>query len=228
MALRILLAVPVHEAWRDIRFAVRSLRKSPGFTAVAALTLALGIGATTAVFAVVHGVILAPLPFEDSDRLVSVVHAAPGLDLSEANLSAAMALSYRTENRVFEDIGFWNPGRVSISRIAEPEQVSSLHVSAGLFPVLRVPPLLGRGFTEEDDASGAPATVMLGRDYWLRRFGGDFPLDSSRFVRNGVEATDPMTFTTVTVALVLVALCACYLPARRASRIDPMEALRAG
>jgi predicted permease len=140
---------------------------------VAVATLALGVGATTQVFTVVHGVLLSPLAFEDSHRLIAVWHTAPGLGLEEANLSAAMALSYRRENRVFEDLGFWNTARVSVSGIAEAEQVSATSVSAGLLPLLRVFPLVGRGFTEEDDAAGAPPTVLLGGDYWRRRFGGD-------------------------------------------------------
>jgi predicted permease len=153
--------------------AMRSLGGGLGFTAVSAVTLALGIGATTAVFTVVHSVLLSPLPFEDSDELVAVWHRAPGLGLGEANLSPAMALSYRDENRVFEDMGFWNTGLVSLSGITEPEQVSATYVSAGLFPVLRVVPLLGRGFTEEEDAADATPTVLLGESYWRRRFGSD-------------------------------------------------------
>ena len=141
---------------RDLRIGTRMLGKAPGFAAVAILTLALGIGATTAIFSVVNGVLLKPLPFEDPDELVSVWNYSYG-----ASLNPSQYFTYRDENRAFEDIGFWNDNRqVSVTGREEPEQVRALDVTAGLLPLLRVQPLLGRRFTEEDGSPGAGPPVL--------------------------------------------------------------------
>ena len=154
---------------RDLRIGARMLRKAPGFAAVAILTLALGIGATTAIFSVVNGVLLKPLPFEDPDELVSVwnYRVAPILNPSQY-------FTYRDENRAFEDIGFWNDNRqVSVTGLEEPEQVHAMDVTVGLLPLLRVQPVIGRRFNEEHGSPGAPQTIMLSHAYWQRQFGAD-------------------------------------------------------
>ncbi len=161
------------ELWTDARFAMRGLFRAPGFTAITSGTLALGIGAVAAIFTVVNGVLLKPLPFEDPDELVSVGHTAPGAEIASAGLSTAMGLTYREENRSFEDIGFWDNRRVSVTGLAEPEQLRAARVTAGLLPVLRVQPVIGRRFTEEDDSPGAPQTIMLSYAYWQRQFAED-------------------------------------------------------
>jgi predicted permease len=174
------------ENWQEAQQALRRVAKAPGFATTATLTVALGVGAATTIFAVVDNVILEPLPFEESRDLISVWHAAPGLDLEEVTISAAMCVIYRSENRVFEEMGFWSRGRVAVTQVADAEQVSSLNVSAGLFPVLRVPPFLGRAFREEDDLADAPPTVMLGHDYWIRRLGRDPTVVGSTLRVDGV------------------------------------------
>ncbi len=152
----------------DLRFGLRGLARNPGFTAAAALTLALGIGATTAIFAVVNGVILKPLPFEDQDELVGVWNRTTRL------LSSAQYFTYRDGNRVFEDVGSFAPyPKMSVTGLAEPEQVDTTGLTASLLPLLRVQPVIGRRFTAADDSPGAPQTIMLSHAYWQRRFGAD-------------------------------------------------------
>src|SRR5438874_3895444 len=130
-------------ALQDLRYAVRSLRKSPGFTIVALVTLALGIGATTAIVSVVYGVLLKPLPFNEPDRLVALYHLAPGFGgTRKLPQSAATYFTYRDNARVFEDIGLWSAGDVSILRRGEPEQVKALRVTDGMLSLLGVHPEL--------------------------------------------------------------------------------------
>lgn len=159
--------------WNDVRFAMRGLFRAPAFTVIMVGTLALGIGATTVIFSVVNGVLLKPLPFEDPDELVGVgMTPFPSLR-GISSLSTAQYFTYRDENRVFEDIGFWDDRQVSVTGVAEPEQLSAMLVTAGLLPLLRVQPVIGRRFTEEDDSPGAPETVMLSHAYWQRQFRAD-------------------------------------------------------
>src|SRR6266478_2060209 len=124
--------------WQDVRYGFRILAKNPGFTAVTVLTLGLGIGATTAIFSVVYGVLLKPLAFDDPDRLVAVYHRAPGFNTPTLPQSAATYFTYRDHARVFEDIGLWNAGQVSIARNGTPEPEQALRVTDGLLSVLKV------------------------------------------------------------------------------------------
>jgi putative ABC transport system permease protein len=151
----------------------RRLVKSPVFTSVAVMTLALGIGANAAIFSVINGVLLKPLPFAEADRLVGVWHSAPGVNIPLMNQGPATYLTYREENQTFEDIGLWATAAVSVTGAGEPERVAALRVTDGLLGVLRVHPATGRSFTAEDDRPGAPQTIMLAHGYWQRKFGGD-------------------------------------------------------
>ncbi len=163
---------------QDLRYAARTLWKQPGvrantpFAAVAVLTLALGIGATTAIFSVVYGVLLKPLPFDEPDRLVAVYHLAPGFGPGpKGPQSAATYFTYRDNARVFEDIGLWSAGEVTIARSGTPEPEQALRITDGLLSLLRVRPLLGDLVRKEDDVPGAPNRVVLTYDYWQRAFG---------------------------------------------------------
>jgi hypothetical protein len=157
---------------RDLRHATRGLGRAPGFTAVAVLTLALGIGATAAMFSVVYGVLLKPLPFPEPERLVSVLHRAPGIKVPLLLQGPATYFTYRESGRVFEELGLWRARTISITGHGEPELVQALQVTDRLLPVLRVQPMLGRTFTKDDDAPGRPLRMILTYGYWLRRFGG--------------------------------------------------------
>jgi putative ABC transport system permease protein len=151
----------------------RRLFKAPGFTFVAVLTLAVGIGANTAIFSVIRGVLLKPLPFDEPESLVAVWHTAPGLGIPNLNMSPATYLVYREEGRVFEDIGLWDGSPVSVTGSGEPERVQALLVTDGTLSVLRVSPVLGRGFTAEDDSPKSPERILLSHAYWQRKFGSD-------------------------------------------------------
>jgi len=166
----------LEETARNIRFSARILRKNPAFAGAAVLTLAIGIGANTAVFSVVDGVLLKPLAYREPERLVSIKQVAPGLGGVTAEtglgLSTGMYFSYSEQNRSFEHMGVWTSSEVSVSGVGEPEQVLSIGVSPGTLDALGVPPALGRGFSVEDQKPGAAPTVILSHGYWLRRFGG--------------------------------------------------------
>ncbi|HTV13997.1 MAG TPA: ABC transporter permease [Acidobacteriaceae bacterium] len=152
---------------------LRRLRRTPWFTLMTLVTLAAGAGATIAVFSVVESVLLKPLPYPHSDRLVGVWHAAPGLNLDKLNMAPANYFIYRAQNRVFEDIGVYNGDSLSVQGQSTPERVPALDVSDGVLPILGIQPALGRVFSRADDTPGAPLTIMMSYGYWQRRYGGD-------------------------------------------------------
>jgi putative ABC transport system permease protein len=160
----------LNDLWQDVRYAARIFWKQPAFAATAVLTLALGIGATTAIFSVVYGVLLKPLPFHEPERLVSLQQHAP--HGAGANHGPATYLTYRENQQVFEAIGAWDGAEVSITGAGDPERVQALRVSASTLPLLRVQPIVGRAFGAEDDTPGRPLRVILTYGYWQRRFGG--------------------------------------------------------
>ncbi|HEY7820627.1 MAG TPA: ABC transporter permease, partial [Vicinamibacteria bacterium] len=152
---------------------LRKLLRSPLFTLVSVLTLALAIGANAAIFSVVYGVLLKPLPFEDPDSLVGIWHTAPGLGFDMVNQSPALHFTYRAEGQAFEEVGMWDNEQVSVTGLAEPERAEAMMVTHGTLSLLRARPLLGRIFTEEDDSPGKPLTLLLSEAYWRSRFGAD-------------------------------------------------------
>jgi len=156
-----------------LRTTLRRLARTPLFTAVTVLTLAIGIGATAAVFTVVHGVLLQPLPFPEPERLVGVWHTAPGLGFDRLNQSPALYFTYREESEAFTDTGMWDNGTASVTGRGEPEEVPAIWVTDGTLPVLGVAPLHGRLFSAEDDSPGTAETVILAHAYWQERFGAD-------------------------------------------------------
>ena len=155
----------------DIRYAIRGCVKRPAFASAAILTLALGIGASTAIFSVVYGVLLKPLPFDEAEGLVTLLHRKAD-DQTTVNHGPATYFIARENQRVFEGIGAWESNDVSITGRGDPERVEALAVSDATLPLLRVPAMRGRLFTREDDAPGAPLRVILTSGYWQRRFGG--------------------------------------------------------
>ena len=165
-------------AVRDLGHAARGLARSASFTVVAVATLAIGIGATTAVFSVVDGVLLKPLPYPDPDRLVAVWHDAPGAPGLTAvagglQMSLSMMVTYQEESRSFEQIGLWTMQFMNVTSFAEPEQVQAVGVTGQTLPALGVAPLLGRWLGPEDESLRSALVVMLSYGYWQERFGGD-------------------------------------------------------
>jgi len=157
----------------ELKQVLRRLGRAPMFTAITLVTLAAGVGANTVVFSVLEGVLLKPLPYPKPDELVGVWHTAPGIQLKELDMSPSDYFIYREQNKTLQDIGLYQGDSVSVTGVAEPEQVDSLRVTDGTLPLLGIPPLLGRTFNKQDDSPGAPETVMLTYGYWRRKFGGD-------------------------------------------------------
>jgi putative ABC transport system permease protein len=155
------------------RQSLRRLSRSPLFTAISLLTLALGIGANTAIFSVIEGVLLKPLPHPHSEQLIALWHTAPGVNLKDLNMSPSLYFIYREENRVFQDVAMWNGGTSSVTGLAEPENVPIISATYRLLPMLGVQPALGRPFRPEDDDPKSDRTVLLSDGYWRARFGGD-------------------------------------------------------
>ncbi len=159
---------------RDLVYGTRIVRKSPGFAATSILIVALGIGAATAIFSVVYGVVLRPLPYEEPSRLVSLWTRMPQLNLQRANVNAADYRDWRADNHVFEDIALVrHVANFNLLGTGEPERLFGARVSPNLFKVLGVTPALGRTFTEEEDEIGRDTVAVLSDGLWRRRFGAD-------------------------------------------------------
>jgi len=158
---------------RSLRTSVRTLRKSPMFTLIAVATLAIGIGANTAIFSVVHGVLIRPLPYSDSERLVGVWHTAPGLGFDQFEHSDATYLLYRSNNTVFEEMGASRTDRVNLTGDGTPEALTATRVTPSVLALLGVPPQLGRSFVEIEERPGAEPTVILSHGLWTRRYAAD-------------------------------------------------------
>jgi predicted permease len=162
----------------DLKHVCRRLGRSPGFAITVLLTLAIGIGANTAVFSVLNSVLLRPLPYPDPQQLVSLHLDAPGAPglaefRNELRLSASMYFTFATHNRAFQSVGVWGPGTASITGLAQPEQVKTAQISGGVLETLNVPALRGQWLTAADQDPHGLGRVMLGYGYWQRRFGGD-------------------------------------------------------
>jgi predicted permease len=164
---------------QDLRYTVRILRKSPGFTIVAVLTLALGVGANTAIFSIVNSVLLRPLPYAHAESLVEVGLDLPGINQFNWPLCPADYFTFREQSRAFQDIGLYYTGfgaslySANVTGLGRPEHVPSLGVTDEVLPILGVTPLLGRSFTRTDDEPGSSDTVMITYGYWHSKFGGD-------------------------------------------------------
>jgi predicted permease len=155
---------------QDLRYGLRTLRKNPSFTAIAVLALALGIGANTAIFSVVNGVLLRPLAYPDANRLLKIYETT--VEFHQMSVAYPNYLDWRRENHSFIDMGVYRGDDFNFTGAGEPEQVSGEHISASLLPLLGVTPLLGRNFLPEEDRPGAPCAVMLSYGFWKSRFGG--------------------------------------------------------
>lgn len=159
---------------RDVSYSLRILVKSYAFTLVVVLTLALGIGANTAIFSFANGILLRPLPYPQSDRLAVLDETAPKQGVDSMSVSFPNFLDWREQNNVFEDIAtYYGTSRFSLTGAGEPVEIRGTRVSQGLFEILRVSPQLGRTFTSSEDRPEEDAVVILSHDLWQRNFGGD-------------------------------------------------------
>ena len=165
----------VNDLARDLRYALRMIRAKPSFSAPALLSLALGIGGNIAIFSVVNAVLIRPLPYPDSEKLVGVFNSAmfPGLSIKEWPLTLDMYRAYNEEARSFKEFGVWTSGAAAVTGAGSPEQVATVSMTHGVLRALGVKPYLGRWFVSADEVQGARKTVILSYKYWQRRFGGD-------------------------------------------------------
>jgi putative ABC transport system permease protein len=160
--------------FQDVRYAVRTLSRSPAFTAIAVLCLSIGIGVNSTIFSVVNGVLLQPFPFQDADRIVVVDSTNPRLDVTEGGMSYLDFKDLRDENTTLQAVAAFAGRSLTISDgTLEPERYMGATVSWNLFDLLGTPPVAGRGFTADDDRPGAEPVVMLGYEIWQRRYNGD-------------------------------------------------------
>ena len=157
--------------WQDLRYGFRTLWSNPRFTAVAMLVLALGIGANTAIFSVVNGVLLQPLGYPDPDRLLNIVETTP--DFGASSVAYPNYLDWRRESQSFTNLGSVRSDYINFTGSGDPEQLSGEYASASFFQVLGVTPFLGRNLLPEEDRQGASCSVMLTYGFWQSRFGGD-------------------------------------------------------
>jgi putative ABC transport system permease protein len=159
--------------WQDLRYGARMLRRNPGFAAVAILTLAIGIGANIVIFSVVNGILLKPLPFPDSQSVVTIWETFANRNVTRGTASAAEYLDWRDMNHVFQELSASRALSFSITGGGDPERVWGSQVSGNFFRMLRVTPVIGRDFTPEDEQIGHEQVVLLSYGLWRRRFGGD-------------------------------------------------------
>src|SRR5436309_6525189 len=159
--------------WQDLRYGLRTLAQAPGFTAVAAIALALGIGANSAIFSVVDAILIKPLPYKDPHRLVMVWETNPHRGRAKNVISPGNFLDWQSQNTVFEQMAAIRDDRLNLTGTGEPEELRGQAVSANLFPMLGVNAMLGRTFSPEEDLPDRPPVVLLSQRLWERRFGGD-------------------------------------------------------
>ena len=177
-------------AAQDLRHAVRSLRRSPAFSVTAALMLAIGIGTSLAIFALVNGVLLRPLPFGDPARLVAAWFDLPAIELRHMGQTPSTYFLYQRLAHTIDGIGVYVEGDVNVADSAgagEPQRMASAFMSASLIPVLEVSPILGRGFTAEDDRPKAPLVTLIGEPMWRTRFGADRNVVGRALLVNGLR-----------------------------------------
>jgi putative ABC transport system permease protein len=180
----------VDSVGRDLRHALRALPRRPAFTCAAILTLALGIGATTAIFSVVYSVLIKPLPYPSSDELVRIRHGAAAINTEDMQASPTQYFTYRAESRTLAEVGIWSDGGETLTRTDGTERVRSLRTSYGLLQAVGVQPLRGRWFTESEhqrDAEGL-APVILSYGFAQTRFGGDAAALGRELIINGRQA----------------------------------------
>jgi putative ABC transport system permease protein len=212
----------LERAAQDLRFALRMMRKSPAFTVLALSALALGIGATTAIFSVVNSVLLRPLQFREPDRLVMIWERPPGTDHNNV-VQTGNFLEWRQHNRSFEDIAAIFQMATNVTGDGEAVQVPGMRVTAGFFEILGVPPMLGRAIRAEDDRPDAAPVVVLSYGFWQRWFGGS-PDAVGRKIMAGTASAEVIGVMPPGFAFPTMPRAALFT----AMQIDPVEALRDG
>ncbi|HKE23595.1 MAG TPA: ABC transporter permease [Bryobacteraceae bacterium] len=171
---------------QDLRYGLRGFFRSPGFTTATLLSLAIGIGANTAIFSVANALLLRPLPYRDPDRLVILWNRSPGLDITQDWFSTAQYFDILNNHHGFEQLAIAIGGKYNLTSDGEPERVGVARVSSSLLPLLGGRALLGRLFYQNDDATGTPPSAILTYDFWQRRYGGDPRMAGKTVILDGV------------------------------------------
>ena len=172
---------------QDLSYGFRTLYRNPGFTAVAVLSLAIGIGANSAIFSVINALLLRPLPYQDADRLVILWQRSPGLNVAQDWFSPGQCLDVKVENQVFEQVAVTIGASFNLTGQGGPEHVDGARVSSSLFPLFGAKAALGRVLLPEEDTPGKPATVILSHGFWRRRFGGDQQVIGKTLILSGAS-----------------------------------------
>src|SRR6185436_6779842 len=159
--------------WNDLAYGFRMLLKNPRFTVVSVLSLAIGIGANTAIFSVTNALLFRPLPYKDAERLVILWNRSPGLNVEQDWFSPGQYLDIKAENQVFENVAATIDSSFNLTGKGIPERVEGARVSSSLFSVLGTTPMMGRAFTADEDEQGKPTTAILSYGFWQRYFAGD-------------------------------------------------------
>jgi putative ABC transport system permease protein len=174
---------------QDIRYALRGLLRQPGFTLIAVLSLALGIGANTAMFSLVNAVLLKPLQYSEPDRLVALWESNPAMDSGRDDVAVANFVDWRKQNKVFDDMAALSFRSFNITGDGEPEKVMAYGATANFFPLLGATPALGRNFLPDEDKPGGPKVTILSHGLWQRRYGADRGILGRDILLNGEKHT---------------------------------------
>jgi len=173
----------------DLRYAVRTLRRSPIFTTATVLTMALTIGANTAIFSVVNAVLIRPLPFASPERLMQVAEKNDKLNISNFSASVLNYLSWKEQNQSFQGLAAIGGGAYTLTGRGDSEQINGATISPSLLPILGIQPVLGRGFREAEDLPGAAPVALISQALWRRRFAGEHSAIGAHITLNGVDHT---------------------------------------
>jgi predicted permease len=171
---------------KDLRYAVRTLSKSPGFTLAAILSLAIGMGANTSIFSIINALLLRPLPYKDADRLVILWNRSPGLNITEDWFSTAQYFDIKTRHSGFEQVAIAIGGNYNLTGKGDPERVGTIRVSSNLLPMLGQAAAAGRVFLADEDSPGKPATAVLSYGMWVRHYGSDPHMIGKSVRLNGI------------------------------------------
>ena len=174
---------------KDVRYGIRSLLKQPAFTAIAVITLALGIAGNTVIFSAVNSLLVKPLAFPDLDRMVAIWEARPSQGVERNEVTMADYLDWRKQNQTFEQMGLYRWWSVNLTGVESPERIQGFLVSTNFLDVTGVKPFIGRAFSAEEDQPGKDAVVILNYGLWQRRFGGDANIVNHTVSLNGVKRT---------------------------------------
>jgi len=171
--------------WKDLRYSLRCLRKQPAFTIVAVLTLAVGIGANTAIFSVVNALLVKPLAFPHLERVVALWDKVPSRGVERNEVTVANYLDWQAQNKTFAQLGIYRWWSANLTGAESPERVQGFQVSTNFLDVVGVSPLLGRGFSSEEKQPGKDAVALITYSLWQRRFGGDANIIGKTIATNG-------------------------------------------